>query len=293
MLLIGSRAAKFRIENFRDPLDWDFIASRDEISNFSGLELIKKYGDGKYIFKYMRTVVEVEISENNNSAHSIMNLECDAQIPTPFGVADVASLDVLFLLKRSHIAFRPMWRKHFKDYKELQNIVGCVPNEMLDIFNKRIEETKKRLNFREHNFNVSNDKFFNSRVKRVFDHDFLHEAVKFKDIPIFKMIKKDLNKAEISYEMFMDLPFDYKIMNYQEECMALTLERNIIPCVQEGEHYSERLLCREMLMDMCYNYLPFEFRFFCVDYFEEILNGIPKNFSTKFIADNDVKYHNG
>ncbi len=286
MLLIGSRAAKVHLDGFRDPVDWDFIVDESELPVLYGRPDLKPVGpqDGpKRAFAYGRTYVEAEVASSTGSARSLLS-EHDGDISTPFGSAHVASLDALFLLKRSHIAFRRMWRKHFKDYQVLQGCVGCVPERLEPVLSARMDETKARLGFRERNFSVSNDRFFGqseSRVLRVVPHDSIHDVVKFGHTPMFKVIKDDPGTADVSFKRFSGLPFEKKMWNMQEECMVLTIERYAIPARLRGLPLMERRSCEHILMEMCFNYLPFDFRLFCVDYFDLILRGIPRGFASK------------
>ncbi len=288
MLLIGSRAARFHLPSFRDPLDWDFIAREQEISRFfehPDLRLIKDHGGKKFDFAYGRTYVEVEIAFPGGSAESLLE-ESDGEIETPFGRVDVASLDALLLLKRSHVGFRHMWGKHFGDYKNLQQAAGCVPRRLEPILELRVRETKERLKFMDRDFSVSNDEFFGrsaNRVLRVVDHDLIHESVKFGDVPIFKLLKDDQSVASVSYSKFCDLPFAQKVRNMQEECMVLTVERHAIPARLAGKSFHERMAAEQILKGMCFNYLPFDFRHFCIDYFFEILDRLPRGFARRAV----------
>lgn len=280
LILIGSRAAKFHFSNFRNPKDWDFITTRDEIEKFSSLNLVSKHSD-KFTFKSDCGFVEIEFADQNSS--ELISQFVDGEIETPFGKASIASPDALFLLKQSHVCFSHMWNKTFRDYKFFQNWLGCIPNSMKSILEMRIEETKKRLKFKDKNFSVSNEKFFNDRVSRIVEHDSIHESIKFTDVPIFKLLKDDLNSAEISYQKFLELPFDLKIKNYQEECMALTIERFAIPSRINKTEFDEKRCSGQILRSMCFNYLPFDFRMFCIDHFYEILDSIPEGFSSKVV----------
>ncbi len=41
------------------------------------------------------------------------------------------------------------------------------------------------------------------------------------------------------------------------------------------------LTVEQILREMCFNYLPFDFRFFCVDYFDIILKTMPRGFAAR------------
>ncbi len=255
------------------------MAGPDELGAFSGLERVADL-EAKKDFRYGRTYVEVEVALPGSSAEALLK-ESDGRVDTPFGPAGVASLDALLLLKRSHVWSRRMWPKHFRDYKVLQAEAGCVPVRLDGVLESRIQETKQRLGFREHDFKVSNEEFFarSSGVRRHVDHDAIHEAVKLGDVPVFRLLKDDPGSADVSYARFLALPFERKMHNMMEECMVLTLERHAIPARLDGRPFRERQSLRAVLGEMCFNYLPFDFRLFCVDLFEEVLAGVPAGFS--------------
>jgi hypothetical protein len=283
LLLIGSRAAGLHLPGFRKPMDWDFLAREKDLRLFSALEPVGDHSGPKRDFRFGRTYVEVELASPGSSAESLL-AESDGTTDTPWGTAGVASVDALLLLKKSHIAFPRMWPKHFKDYKVLQAAAGCVPKRLEPVLAARVDETKRRLRFRERNFSVSNDEFFGRSADRVFravPHDSIHEVVKFGDLPVFKMLKEDQGVADVSYRLFLDLPFALKVANYREECMVLTVERYAVPARVRGDRFAERLCAESVLRAMCFNYLPFDFRAFCVDYFDEILAGIPRGFASR------------
>lgn len=282
MLLIGSRAARLRIPGFRDPLDWDFVARPEELGSFSALEPVRA-DSGKAVFRYGRTYVEVELALPGTSAELLLS-ESDGSTGTPFGPAPVASVDALLLLKRSHIWSRRMWLKHFRDYKVLQVAAGCVPARLQPVLDLRVLETRRRLGYRDHDFSVTNEEFFKrsaGRVRRHVVHDDIHEAVKLGPVPVFKLLKEDQSSADVSYARFLALPFDQKVRNMQEECMVLTLERHAIPARLDGRLFCERHALEQVLREMCFNFLPFDFRPFCVDWFYEILDGVPRGFAER------------
>ncbi len=282
MLLIGSRAARHHLPGFREPLDWDFVARPDELGALSSLRQVAGRGQ-KRDYAFGRTFVEVELAVPGSSAEALL-AEADGTAETPFGPAGVASLDALLLLKRSHIWHRHAWLKHFRDYRVLRDAAGCVPARLEPILELRVKETRARLGRGDHDFSVSNGEFFRrsaGRVRRTVVHDDIHEAVKLGPVPVFRLLKDDQSVAAVSYARFVDLPFEQKIQNMQEECMVLTVERYAIPARLDGAPFCEREAAAAVLMEMCYNFLPFDFRLFCTDFFDEVLAGLPRGFAAR------------
>lgn len=282
MILIGSQAAKHYYSDFRQPKDWDFIALHSEISKFGRDYINPAYAKQTYIYDDKQ--VEVEFIFRGQSS-DLLQQEITEEVDTPFGKAGVLSLEALFLLKKSHVWYKHNWLKNFLDYKFLQKKLGFIPTRLKSILDLRIQETKNRVRFHEKDFDLKNNDFFRDSVKRHVEHDKIHEVIKFCDVPIFQMLKDDQSKANISFEKFQALSFDLKIKNIQEECMVLALERHLIPAHFNKTTVSEKFALTDIMRKMCYNFLPYEFRFFAIDYFDVILGTIPVGFSDRAIKE--------
>lgn len=75
----------------------------------------------------------------------------------------------------------------------------------------------------------TNQDFFNDGVDRVYDHDSLHEAVAFYKKPLFYMLKRDMERAAVERDLFLELSYDNRIRVIQEELFVIALERWVIP----------------------------------------------------------------
>lgn len=284
MILVGSRAARFIFPEFREPrADYDSIALEDEyyeIKSNNGIQITDEV-PGKLIVMIQDIRMEIEIAVKGNSSFEVYPFS-DRFVDVPgIGRVGVANPEVLLLFKQSHVCFQHAWEKTFKDYKFLRSKIR-IPEWMEPILDLRIQETKKRINFKERDFEVTNNEFFQKSahaVRRFMPHDQIHEFVKFGNVPMFTLLKDDLGMAQISYSRFLDFSFSDKIKNMQEEAMVLALERYILPSVVDGIPFSEKLSCLKIMKQLCYNYLPFNFRQFAVDNFNLILGGIPIGFS--------------
>lgn len=291
MLLIGSRAAQFHWADFRQPDDWDFICHESELpylEEIPGIKLLAKdQRSRKFKYKVGDLVLEIEVAERIPSSMRVLDYEkCNQDkyvIKELNRTVSVASPETLYLLKRSHIPFKIHWKKNFFDHAFIKERVKHLSLGLLATLDLRLEETKKRLAYKEHNFKVSNEKFFRDNIKRLIPHDNLHQMIKFYDRPMFEYIKQDTSKAEIDYQLFSMLPYEKQLANMAEEVMALSLERVILPAVVSGQRYSEYGTKCKLTSELCCNYLPFEFRFFAVDNFFQIVNFIPKDFAKPVI----------
>lgn len=290
MLLIGSRAARFHYPSARKPRDFDFIASKIEVeaflSNF-------KYKDTSSHEKKVRALVEVkgekvsfefELAESYGYPSTTLiymnNINDGATVKQDkiLGMSyHVASPQSLFLLKKSHITFPIHWEKNIDDYLLLKSKLSSqtFPLWWDYVFNLRFNEIKSRVKKNSMKFDVDNSDFFKKSerfVNRVVEHDSLHYATCFYTEPLFLSAKDDLSKAALSENKVGLMTHDNKIKMIQEECMALSLERFIIPCLLKGEPYNSLAAYKKMAGKMVYNYLPEFLRFFAADHYPEILD---------------------
>lgn len=285
MLLIGSRAGKIHFPDYRQPHDYDFIASREEAHKF--LENFEHNIEPSHPKKIRAKVklprraktFEIEIAEEIPSSAALVDLNKnnfyeDKELRYSY---NVASPETLFLLKKSHIPFNIHWKKNIVDYLYLKSRIdnSKLDDKWNDIFQTRFEEVKERMKHKERNFNVSNSEFFKVSerfVQRIIPHDNIHYATCFFDEPLFRKVKDDLGKAEMSESKVNALSNDLKIKLIQEEIMALSIERVILPAIKENKTYDARSAYIDTASKMVYNYLPMYLRFFAADNFLEITN---------------------
>lgn len=286
MLLIGSRAARFHFPEFRKPRDYDFIATSQEVDDF----LSKfTYQDTSSHPKKRRAKVDVhgyklnfefELAERYPSSALIYkNDMTSGYIDKQLGIAyRVAHPNTLYLLKKSHIIFNIHWDKNIYDYLFLKE--KCNPEFALfgwrnKALRLRFDEIKSRIKSKEMNFDRDNSDFFKRSekfVNRVVEHDSLHYATCFYDKPLFLSAKDDVTKASLSKEKVRQMSHIQKIRMIQEEIMALSLERYIIPCMMAKKPYNARGAYQKVAAKMVHNYLPYFLRYFAADNFVEILD---------------------
>lgn len=285
MLLIGSRAARFHFPSARKPKDFDFIATPQEVKSF-----LKDfaYTDVSSHAKKVRALVhlhgqkvtfEFDLTDSYASSKYLYDHEKhfakdDALLNQSYYVA---SPQTLYLLKRSHITFPIHWEKNIEDFLFLKNKVECMsmPGWWNHAFQMRFKEISERVNKKKMNFDVGNSEFFRKSekfVNRVVEHDSLHYATCFYDKPIFLSAKEDISQAALSPELVKQLSHEDKIRMIQEECMALSMERHVIPALMKKETINSRAAYRKTAGKMVYNYLPDFLKFFAADHFPEILD---------------------
>lgn len=291
MLLIGSRATKFLFSDARKPNDWDFIATSKEVDDFlSNYEYINtskhsKKRQAKVNINGELINFEFDLVEAYESNKLLYDLNYVNHFDSYLNIDyKIASPDVLFLLKRSHVVFNIHWNKNIYDYLFLKRKVNLLSYELDNILKIRFEETKNKLNFKEFNFDVDNSEFFNKSekfVNRVFEHDSIHYATCFGEKPIFLSAKKDITQAALDEELINDFSHELKIKMIQEEIIALALERYIIPSLIQKLPYDSSKAYQTIACKMVYNYLPLFLRHFAADNFIEISNA-PFDYVEKF-----------
>lgn len=283
MLLIGSRAAKFHFPNFRIPKDYDFIATSKEVDRF--LKRFPHKDTSKHANKRRAQVeindniisFEFDLIETYPSSNILFKCDRDYRSYDPvLGFSyRIASPETLFLLKKSHVVFNIHWHKNIYDYLFLKDKVNQnnLPTWWHDAYKIRLQEVKNRVNNKEMNFDVDNSDFFKKSekfVNRIVPHDSLHYATCFYDKPLFLLAKENKTKAALSEHKVNLMTDTQKIEMIQEECMALALERIIIPALINGEPYNGKMAYQTISAKMVYHYLPFFLRHFAADNFMSI-----------------------
>ena len=130
-----------------------------------------------------------------------------------FKVADyfdqeLPSIDQLYTLKVSHIFWDNKFDKHLSDIRFLQRKGARLIEPLYEALYKEWEllygQKKAKLN-------VSADDFFQSTVKRIYDHDSIHQSVAYYDKPLFNKILKDGQDVMVSKDKFLAMTHQEKL----------------------------------------------------------------------------------
>jgi hypothetical protein len=142
----------------------------------------------------------------------------------------VATPDELYTIKVSH-AFWELknnsWNKHMMDVMFLQSKGAKLIPELYAILYKIWEDThgKKKVNLE-----ADPDEFFNDKiVKRIYDHDSIHESVAYYDRPLFERILRDNSDVAVDKSKWEALDHEDKLKMVREEIYATALERKLVP----------------------------------------------------------------
>jgi len=209
MILIGSLAAQRRgIDLGRRPNDADVVGDAGEFAEFKRVNarLIvsqEKLQDRETFHLHLKPglpfqKIEFHVAETE-SDRLLLALATEDRVPVLDSVASLASVNALYLTKRSHLNFPNLWDKHFVDMLRLLTKVTKVSNEDF--------------------FEISNH-------IRTYVHDDLHKAIAFdQGKPAYERCKTDLSKADLSKNLFDALPYLDRCRLAQEEFIVIGIER--------------------------------------------------------------------
>lgn len=215
MYLIGSRAAgKHLNRKIKEDTDWDFVSESrtDRCKEFefsplgeAHLEICREYFDGEIV-------------------------------KTPYGEAKVVNPVGLMLIKRSHI-HRPInFAKHIRDYHQLFTLFGHrIDARYRELLKNLTKITKEKFGDRTPSLKKKKDEFFDDYVEKHYDHDSIHYATCYYDVPIYERLKPDQDLVWCSKKLWDNLTHLDKVRCVREETYAIALERYIIPKQKRNE----------------------------------------------------------
>lgn len=240
-ILIGSYALKHHFPDFkREPKDVDF-AVKDNSQFKSSKEI--EYLVNPIIFDY-----------------------CDSGIASP---------DVLYTLKMSHLLFDVFWLKNEWDASFLRS-KGCKLN--LELFYKLYEywQTVHGKNKRSQ-LEMSAKDFFNNALKFPVEHDKLHEILithpyfEGQEKPTYTKILKEGQEVDVCMDKFSQLTEKEKFNVVFEECAVMALER------YPKDMYYKDMYCR-MLKKFIISHAKIVESLWILENYPYLVTNIPFNF---------------
>lgn len=232
MILIGSKAIKFHVAQWRDPLDTDIVATYEEAEKYQKAHKPKvcyPIDSGKSI--YMKAsdeqITEIEVAWEGSRAEKLIEfVENDEGTVEWLGVK-VPSLDVLYMLKMSHRYLKdsPHFKKTLDDILELRKLGAEIRPEHQEFYEQRMKDTYvnklPKLN------QAKGDFFDNESSIYTIDHDSIHEAIKNLDKPAYEYFKD--GEVWCSKELWDKCSDEVKLFAAYEEIGVLSIERSIHP----------------------------------------------------------------
>lgn len=286
MILIGSTALSFQLGKLgttfpfkRDGRpDLDFFANGGEAYEFTRNSQMKVWENtGSKIVGQMPDGVmcEIEIAHGDSARLYLMWAELFGRLDTIplYGTeVEVASLEMLFSIKKSHRHSPRKFHKHVKDYNFLRALVG--KDTFPKITELRQKETKARDKLITPSLQKSKGEFFQDNVSnKTFIHDEIHEVMAFEDRPMFEKIRISADGVACSREKWEILWADNKRQCVQEEAYVIALERGIIPMLYEGgSAHTPADAYKWAVMRICTTLTSGWFREWALEHYAELMN---------------------
>jgi hypothetical protein len=236
MLLIGSRALGLRCRKalLREPLDFDFVTTREEFERFDLSKLGKLKKDpyevdgGTKICVEGDSIAEFELVQTGSSNEVLLELAAAEVIKTSVG--DVPSLDLLFAIKTSHRHKKnsPHFWKNFADWHSMKRCGAKIREEHKTFLKLREKESYAA---QKHPSLAQNKESFfkDDGIAYKFVHDDLHKSVMLFDVPAYELYLKDGEEVQTDKNKFFALPLERRLAGVVEEALVLALERSLIP----------------------------------------------------------------
>ncbi len=239
MILIGSKAIKFHVPEWREPLDSDLVGTYEEVERYQRImkpKVCYPINSGSSVFmKASDTpsakgqITEIEVAWEGSRAEKLIKfVESDPETKEWWNVK-IPSLDVLYMLKCSHKYKKdsPHFLKTLRDIQALEKL-GCkIREEHIEFFKERERDTYTNVLPKLNQSKV--DFFDNSNGIYSLDHDGIHWAVKHLDKPAYEYFKPDSAEVMTSKEMFFACSREVQLYAAYEEICVLSLERAIHP----------------------------------------------------------------
>lgn len=251
--LIGSRALNYWFPDWKikEDTDWD-VVSWTEVKG-EGIEWHDRYLlNNDEIADY---ATPQTIKHNNLTLHVV----------NPIGLS---------LIKRSHLHRDIGFDKHMNQWLlHLQQFQKYWSMQDYGFYSQRSILTKKDYPQRTPNLMQPKYSFFDDAVKKVYEHDYLHELVAFYDKPLYTQLLRDKTLAWCEQTEWNKLDHADKVRCVQEEVYVIATERFIIP---KGFDFNTKIAYNKALNKVCTTLCSGWFRDFAIDNYLEIVNSYDK-----------------
>ena len=251
-MLIGSRAIAYWNKDFKvkPGSDWDIIGYEHQEKDYRRILSIPRSN-------------RIEWHDPNHLNNALLRSE--------YNLVDyVCDIYGLAIIYRSHLHRDWNWDAHITKYHKF--ILPMLENDLhLDnpILLERIKLTKKAYPQGNPKLNKSNDEFFDDPVKKVYDHDFLHELYAYEDRPMFEKLKhpEQFNLAWCAKDLWDKLSQTQKLQCVAEETYVIATERFMVP---NDWNYSTKKAYYFALKKVCTTLTSGWFRDFAIDNFPQV-----------------------
>lgn len=236
LALIGSRALNHwvKTEDQREPKDLDIIGTYEEIDiftkNLKRFEKVKAQypinSGKKILIKTEKRIIEAEIAWDNSNSLSLQKLIQQDGVKQNIDGVDmiVAPLNMLYTLKMSHRYLKdsPHFLKTMRDIVLMRQYGATIPEDYQAFYKER---QAIQYNYKLPKLNQNKDSFFSGDgIVYEYDHDTIHEAVKFLEQPAYTYYSD--GEVWSSKEKFNQCSEEIKLYGVLEESLVLACERS-------------------------------------------------------------------
>jgi hypothetical protein len=287
LLLIGARAVQHWFgANARSTIAWDFWSRADVLESWRrhcgadpvGREAMRG-GRTRYDFVLAGEPVRVEVGPDGGSEELFIDAEC-AGPPSgagPIPQAVVASPASLALIKRSHLYDPAEWHKHVADYHFLKARLDATSTSRAQraAGDRRLAEWRAQHpeDKGSGSMRIPNAQFFaNTRAAliRAYEHDDVHRATCYGEVPLYQKLKDDPSLAYVSGHRFQRLSHVDRVRLVREETYAIALERVVIPSIELDRPWNAERAFQHALRRICTNLTTGWFRDFAIENYPEV-----------------------
>ena len=255
-MLIGSRAIAHWNPEFkiRSDSDWDIIGT-PESEDF---------------FRSRYSIPDSDRIEWHDPYHLNNNSLCYYNNNSGGSYGDVIRPYALAIMYRSHLHREWNWDAHITKYHKF--ILPLLKSDLHlsdPILLERIKLTKEAYPQGNPKLNKSNDEFFDDPVKKVYDHDFLHELYAYEDRPMFEKLKRpeQFDLAWCNKDLWDKLSQTQKLQCVAEETYVIATERFMVP---NNWNYPTKKAYYFALKKVCTTLTSGWFRDFAIDNFPQV-----------------------
>lgn len=251
-LVYGSTALSSVHPRWKKPKDYDVLIpvfeSTDKVHKNAGAGVLNKNPiwyqtasrrGGGFTFYENRDIkfIPNHIFDHLEKYHSHKG------VVTPYGIYNI---------KISHSFWNVKWAKTTKDILTLQETCGFRKTDVYLVESLReywetVHGSKKHIKL-----DKPTEMFFKDSVKRKYNHDSIHEAIKYHHIPWHEALRTDKSKVYIPRANFESLTYDEKLEVCREEIYVTALERFWIGRMLDEEEDSDRKRYKEMFSENYY-----------------------------------------
>lgn len=250
-LLLGSRALSYWTGmQIKDDTDWDIISTKKiPGSEWHDPNLLNNDCVGWY-----------------RSNHTIDFKGHKLCVVSPLGLA---------LIKRSHLWRDLSFGKHIAHYhKFLEPYMRSARSNDIQFLHDRIKDTEKAYPQHKISLNMSVDDFFDDGVKKIYNHDMLHEMFAFENKPLYLKMQENHSKAFCSIDLWNEFTQDQKNKVVAEETYVIAAERILIPTNWEKP---TKMAYNYALTKVCTTLTSGFFRDWAIDHYPEVWKLFDKN----------------